>query len=68
MLVGNKYSAVVLFEFSFRGPQEIMAQIMFVFPRPAENSPELIYLRVPANPYCDDSTLPSSRLGSEPGR
>lgn len=44
-----------------------MTQIMFVFPRPAENSLELIYLGVPANPYCGDSALPSYRLGSEPG-
>lgn len=42
-----------------------MTQILFVFPRPRENSLELIYLGVPANPYCGDSTLASHRLGSE---
>ena len=42
-----------------------MTQILFVFPRPAENSLELIYLGVPANPYCGDSPLAPHRLGSE---
>lgn len=54
----SKYGAVVLFEFSFRGPLEILTQILFVFLRPAENSLELIYLGIPANPHCGDSALP----------
>lgn len=33
--------------------------------RKKKNSPELIYLGVPANPYCGDSTSPSYRLGLE---